>query len=83
MSIHPNDHRPVSRPTYPMTRRRSASGLVLGAIAIVAVLGLILWSMSDNDSTTATNRSDKNTGAATRTAPPNPPTPSATTPTQQ
>ena len=84
MTLHANESRPVDPPRHPMTPVRDSSrGWILGAVAVFAVLGLIVWSMSNNTVPTASDRTDINTGSATRTAPATPVAPApapATTP---
>ena len=68
MTVHPND--PLNRDLIISTRRDGSSmSWLLGALAVVALLGVLFWSMS-GPSTVATNRGDVNTGTTTtRTAP--------------
>ncbi|HEX2216757.1 MAG TPA: hypothetical protein VHG27_08735 [Xanthobacteraceae bacterium] len=40
---------------------------VLGALAAIAVLGLVFWAINNNDTTTATGTGATNTGTATQT----------------
>lgn len=66
-SHYPNDHRSILK-TKPRSRGPS---WIIGAIALLAVLGVLLWSMSNDDSSTARTGSDINTGTtAGQIAPP-------------
>jgi hypothetical protein len=50
-------------------RRDDTMKWVLGAVALIALLGVIFWSTADNNSPTVRNNTDTNTGSVSRTAP--------------
>ena len=71
--FHRRDSTYVDRPV-----RDNTMSWVLGALAVVALLGVLFWSFG-GDTNTASTRTDTNTGAVTRTAPAPTPAPAPTT----
>ena len=64
--------------------RDNKMGWILGLLAVIAVIGLIIWSLSDNNRTTAgtgAGNTGATSGGATKSAPaPAPANPSPGTP---
>ena len=68
MTVHPNDPLHTDRHVG-MRREGGMMSWLVGILAVAALLGFVIWSMS-GPSTVATNRGDVNTGTTTtRTAP--------------
>jgi hypothetical protein len=75
----PNDRNRMTT-GRPAAEDRTGMGMLglLGAVAVAAVIGLGIWSMADNDNTTASNNAPGvTTGSSTGSAPAKTGTPAA------
>jgi hypothetical protein len=73
MTYDPNDPSYLDPPVYdraPVRDNYSATSWIVGALAVVAALGIIVWAISGNERTVATNErpavTAPNTGTALR-----------------
>ena len=74
MTVHSND--PLRRDRHVVAPRSNMMSWLLGALAVAALLGVVIWSMSDNTNVARTG-TDINTGTATTRTAPTPQTPAA------